>query len=95
MPTNDSRMVPGSTKEMEVCTICGALLIVNDAQQRVDEHMQGKQHVGYTMIRQYVASHDEVCVLAADWLMSINQALKHIVSSVVYTSYMYTLYRYL
>ena len=62
MPSNDSRMVPGSTKEMEVCTVCGALLIVNDAQQRVDEHMQGKQHVGYTMIRAYVNAHDEVSV---------------------------------
>lgn len=39
---------------MEVCTVCGALLVVGDAQQRVDEHIMGKQHSGYARIRAYV-----------------------------------------
>ncbi len=38
-------------KQMEVCQICGAFLIVGDAQSRVDDHLQGKQHVGYARIK--------------------------------------------
>ena len=38
-------------KAMEVCDICGAFLIVGDAQQRVDDHLMGKQHVGYARLR--------------------------------------------
>eukprot|EP00795_Rhopilema_esculentum_P009209 gene9209-16885_t len=38
-------------KQMEVCEICGAFLIVGDAQSRVDDHLQGKQHVGYARIK--------------------------------------------
>lgn len=33
-------------KQMEVCEVCGAFLIVGDAQQRIDDHLMGKQHVG-------------------------------------------------
>jgi len=36
---------------MEVCEVCGAFLIVGDAQSRVDDHLQGKQHVGYAKIK--------------------------------------------
>ena len=39
---------------MEVCTVCGALLVVGDAQQRVEEHIMGKQHSGYARIRSFV-----------------------------------------
>lgn len=38
-------------KAMEVCDICGAFLIVGDAQQRIDDHLLGKQHVGYARLR--------------------------------------------
>jgi len=38
-------------KQMEVCDVCGAFLIVNDVQQRVDDHLQGKQHVGYGRLK--------------------------------------------
>ena len=36
---------------MEVCEVCGAFLIVGDAQSRVDDHLQRKQHVGYAKIK--------------------------------------------
>ncbi|XP_013199962.1 luc7-like protein 3 isoform X2 [Amyelois transitella] len=39
-------------KQMEVCPVCGAFLIVGDAQQRIDDHLSGKQHVGYFKLRQ-------------------------------------------
>lgn len=33
-------------KQMEVCEVCGAFLIVGDAQQRIEDHLTGKQHLG-------------------------------------------------
>ena len=36
---------------MEVCDVCGALLVVGDAQPRLAEHLMGKQHVGYARLR--------------------------------------------
>ena len=43
-------------KEMEVCPICGAFLIVGDAPQRVEEHVTGKQHAGYGKVRDMIES---------------------------------------
>ncbi|ORX50626.1 LUC7-domain-containing protein [Piromyces finnis] len=39
-------------KLMEVCEVCGAILVVNDCSQRLDAHLQGKQHSGYKRIRE-------------------------------------------
>lgn len=41
--------VPQS-KQMEVCPICGAFLIVGDAESRQREHLMGKQHMGYAQV---------------------------------------------
>ncbi|XP_069511013.1 luc7-like protein 3 isoform X2 [Ambystoma mexicanum] len=41
-------------KQMEVCEVCGAFLIVGDAQCRVDDHLMGKQHMGYAKIKSTV-----------------------------------------
>lgn len=38
-------------KQMEVCDVCGAFLIVNDVQQRVDDHLMGKQHMGFGRLK--------------------------------------------
>ncbi|XP_078485511.1 luc7-like protein 3 isoform X2 [Ciona intestinalis] len=42
-------------KQMEVCEVCGAFLIVGDAQSRVDDHLMGKQHMGYAKIKATIA----------------------------------------
>ncbi|XP_034669392.1 luc7-like protein 3 [Drosophila subobscura] len=42
-------------KQMKVCEICGAFLIVGDAQQRIEDHLMGKQHLGYSKVRNAVA----------------------------------------
>ncbi|XP_017089056.2 luc7-like protein 3 [Drosophila bipectinata] len=42
-------------KQMKVCEICGAFLIVGDAQQRIEDHLMGKQHLGYSKLRTAVA----------------------------------------
>lgn len=34
--------------------MCGAFLIVGDAQSRVDDHLMGKQHMGYAKIKSTV-----------------------------------------
>uniref|UniRef100_A0A8C5VYW6 Luc7-like protein n=1 Tax=Microcebus murinus TaxID=30608 RepID=A0A8C5VYW6_MICMU len=44
-------------KQMEVCEVCGAFLIVGDAQSRVDDHLMGKQHMGYAKIKATVEEH--------------------------------------
>ncbi|KAK3915301.1 Luc7-like protein 3, partial [Frankliniella fusca] len=41
-------------KQMEVCDVCGAFLIVGDAQSRIDDHLMGKQHMGYARLRQAI-----------------------------------------
>jgi len=40
-----------SSKPMEVCEICGSFLIIDDAQSRIDDHLKGKQHMGYSKLK--------------------------------------------
>lgn len=47
-------------KQMEVCEVCGAFLIVGDAQQRIDDHLSGKQHVGFSKLKTAVEEIQEV-----------------------------------
>jgi len=42
---------PTQEKRMQVCPTCAAFLVIGDAEQRVQAHLNGKQHVGYKMIR--------------------------------------------
>ena len=49
----------GPPKAMEVCETCGAFLIVGDAQQRIDDHLMGKLHVGYARMRATVEQMSE------------------------------------
>jgi len=44
---------------MEVCDICGAMLFVDDAPQRLDDHIMGKQHMGYARIRTYMTEYQK------------------------------------
>uniref|UniRef100_A0A0N5A1R0 Luc7-like protein 3 n=1 Tax=Parastrongyloides trichosuri TaxID=131310 RepID=A0A0N5A1R0_PARTI len=39
-------------KQMEVCEICSCFLVVGDAETRMEEHFQGKQHMGYAKINE-------------------------------------------
>jgi len=47
-------------KQMEVCEVCGAFLIVGDAQQRIEDHLMGKQHLGYSKVRAAVEEFHEM-----------------------------------
>lgn len=46
-----AELAASQEKQMEVCDVCGAFLIVGDAQQRIDDHLMGKQHVGYAKLK--------------------------------------------
>lgn len=54
-----AELAAAQEKQMEVCEVCGAFLIVGDAQSRIDDHLMGKQHVGYARLR---SSLDEIMV---------------------------------
>lgn len=43
-------------KQMIVCDVCGAFLVENDVESRVQSHLEGKQHLGYNEIREKLAS---------------------------------------
>ena len=49
--SRDLNLMSAQEKQMEVCEVCGAFLIIGDAQTRVDDHLQGKQHMGYAKIK--------------------------------------------
>merc|ERR1712061_816955 len=36
---------------LEVCKACGSLLAKNEVEERVNDHITGKQHMGYAKIR--------------------------------------------
>lgn len=43
-------------KRMEVCTVCGAFLVMNDAPRRIGAHFDGRQHSGWVKLRETVES---------------------------------------
>uniref|UniRef100_A0A069DSS6 Putative spliceosome subunit n=1 Tax=Panstrongylus megistus TaxID=65343 RepID=A0A069DSS6_9HEMI len=57
-----AELAAAQEKQMEVCEVCGAFLIVGDAQSRIDDHLMGKQHVGYARLR---SSLDEIMAARA------------------------------
>lgn len=38
-------------RKMTVCEVCGAFLVLNDAEIRVDAHLRGRTHQGFKMVR--------------------------------------------
>ncbi|KAF6734528.1 Luc7-like protein 3 [Oryzias melastigma] len=63
-------------KQMEVCEVCGAFLIVGDAQSRVDDHLMGKQHMGYAKIKSTVEELKEKLRRRSEDPQTENPALK-------------------
>eukprot|EP00262_Sarcandra_glabra_P002939 TRINITY_DN13357_c0_g3_i3.p1 TRINITY_DN13357_c0_g3~~TRINITY_DN13357_c0_g3_i3.p1 ORF type:complete len:389 (+),score=80.68 TRINITY_DN13357_c0_g3_i3:71-1168(+) len=42
-------------KKMALCEICGSFLVANDAAERAQSHVTGKQHIGYGMVRDFIS----------------------------------------
>ena len=53
-PQNDKVLMLGQEKKMALCEICGSFLVANDAAERTQSHVTGKQHVGYGMVRDFI-----------------------------------------
>ncbi|CAJ0747629.1 16705_t:CDS:2, partial [Entrophospora sp. SA101] len=50
--SDDSNPLFKQERRMLVCDVCGAFLVTNDTSNRMDAHLQGKQHKGYKQIRE-------------------------------------------
>jgi hypothetical protein len=44
-------------KKMELCETCGSFLVSDDALERTQSHVTGKQHIGYGMVRDFLAEY--------------------------------------
>ncbi|XP_059666945.1 uncharacterized protein LOC132312560 [Cornus florida] len=54
---NDKVSMLAQEKKMALCEICGSFLIANDAAERTQSHITGKQHIGYGMVRDFLAEY--------------------------------------
>lgn len=51
----DKVLMMAQEKKMALCEICGSFLVANDAAERTQSHITGKQHIGYGMVRDFIA----------------------------------------
>lgn len=58
-PQNDKVLMLAQEKKMALCEICGSFLVANDAVERTQSHVTGKQHMGYGMVRDFIAEYKE------------------------------------
>ncbi|KAL2558520.1 LUC7 N-terminus domain-containing protein [Forsythia ovata] len=56
-PQQDKLLMMAQEKKMALCEICGSFLIENDAAERTQSHVTGKQHVGYGTIRDFLTEY--------------------------------------
>ncbi|XP_010555615.1 PREDICTED: luc7-like protein 3 [Tarenaya hassleriana] len=54
---NDKVLAMAQEKQMALCEICCSFLVANDAVERTQSHVTGKQHVGYGMVRDFLAEY--------------------------------------
>ncbi|CAA6663297.1 unnamed protein product [Spirodela intermedia] len=55
--TGDKMLMLTQEKKMALCEICGSFLVANDAAERTQAHVTGKQHIGYGMVRDFISEH--------------------------------------
>ena len=48
---------PVQEKKMALCEVCGSFLVANDAAERTQSHVTGKQHLGYSKVREYLVEY--------------------------------------
>lgn len=61
-PQND-KVLMLQEKKMALCEVCGSFLVANDAAERTQSHITGKQHVGYGMVRDFISEYKVKFVL--------------------------------
>ncbi|BBN01293.1 RNA-binding protein Luc7-like 2 [Marchantia polymorpha subsp. ruderalis] len=57
--SSERGLILSQEKKMALCEICGSFLVANDATERTQSHMTGKQHVGFGMVREYLVQYKE------------------------------------
>ncbi|XWS60098.1 hypothetical protein CRYUN_Cryun07bG0005300 [Craigia yunnanensis] len=58
-PQNDKLLMLAQEKKMALCDVCGSFLVANDAAERTQSHVTGKQHIGYGMVRDFISEFKE------------------------------------
>ncbi|KAK3040068.1 hypothetical protein RJ639_027794 [Escallonia herrerae] len=58
-PQNAQVSMLAQEKKMALCEICGSFLVANDAVERTQSHVTGKQHIGFGLIRDFLSEHKE------------------------------------
>ncbi|KAE8022362.1 hypothetical protein FH972_008166 [Carpinus fangiana] len=58
-PQNDKMLMLAQEKKMALCEVCGSFLVANDAAERTQSHITGKQHIGYGMVRDFIAEYKD------------------------------------
>lgn len=59
--TQNDKLALTQEKKMALCEICGSFLVANDAAERIQSHVTGKQHIGYGMVRDFINEY-KVCM---------------------------------
>ena len=57
LPQNDKVLMLAQEKKMALCETCGSFLVANDAAERTQSHVTGKQHIGYGMVRDFITEY--------------------------------------
>jgi hypothetical protein len=60
--SNERGLILSQEKKMALCEICGSFLVANDATERTQSHMTGKQHVGFGLVRDYVIEYKVIAI---------------------------------
>ncbi|KAK8657889.1 hypothetical protein V6N13_036108 [Hibiscus sabdariffa] len=58
-PQNNKVLMLAQEKKMALCEVCGSFLVANDAAERTQSHVTGKQHIGYGMVRDFISEFKE------------------------------------
>ncbi|TYH42194.1 hypothetical protein ES332_D11G046700v1 [Gossypium tomentosum] len=58
-PQNGKVLMLAQEKKMALCEVCGSFLVANDAAERTQSHVTGKQHIGYGMVRDFISEFKE------------------------------------
>ncbi|KAL5728278.1 hypothetical protein ACHQM5_001385 [Ranunculus cassubicifolius] len=53
------KLLIAQEKKMALCEICGSFLVANDAAERTQSHVTGKQHIGYGMVRDFISEYKD------------------------------------
>jgi RNase P subunit RPR2 len=60
--SSERGLILSQEKKMALCEICGSFLVANDATERTQSHMTGKQHVGFGLVRDYVIEYKVIAI---------------------------------